>query len=183
MRYLRGIKKQIRFSFKSLLHKIAMNVTNDRVKNTFYRWRGTRIGEHVRIADGVFIEEVRPDLIEIEDGVNIGPRTVIVAHDSSYHCINPDIPVIFARVYIRKNAYIGANATILPGITIGEGAIVAAGAVVTKNVDPGTIVAGVPARLLTSVEDALNRFSDLDALQNEMEKIVSGTNPPENEDV
>jgi acetyltransferase-like isoleucine patch superfamily enzyme len=55
-------------------------------------------------------------------------------------------------VNIGNKVWIGANATILPGVTIGDGAIVAAGAVVTKDVVPKTLVGGVPARLIKSVE-------------------------------
>jgi len=168
---------------KGFLHVLAMNIPNDRIRNTLYRWRGTKIGNNVGIGHGVFIEESRPNLIEIEDGVNIGPRAVIVAHDSSYHCINPEVPILFGRVRIRKNGYIGTKAIILPGVTIGEGAIVAAGAVVTKDVAPGVIVGGVPAKVLTTVEEALNRLPDLDALRKEMEEIKSGAYIPEEEDV
>ena len=46
----------------------------------------------------------------------------------------------------------GANVTVLPGVTIGEGAFVAAGAVVTKDVAPGTVVAGVPARFVKTAQ-------------------------------
>jgi acetyltransferase-like isoleucine patch superfamily enzyme len=49
---------------------------------------------------------------------------------------------------VADRASIGSNATILPGIVIGEGALVGAGAVVTKDVPPGAVVAGNPARLL-----------------------------------
>jgi acetyltransferase-like isoleucine patch superfamily enzyme len=55
-------------------------------------------------------------------------------------------------VKIGNKVWIGANATILPGVTIGEGAIVAAGAVVTKDVAQLTVVGGVPAKLIKSVE-------------------------------
>ena len=49
-------------------------------------------------------------------------------------------------VYIGNDVWIGVNVTMIGGITIGDGAVVAAGAVVTKDVEPYTIVAGVPAK-------------------------------------
>ncbi|MDH5362441.1 MAG: N-acetyltransferase [Aigarchaeota archaeon] len=49
-------------------------------------------------------------------------------------------------VTIQDRAIIGGNATLLAGITIGEGAVIGAGAVVTKDVEPETVVVGVPAR-------------------------------------
>jgi acetyltransferase-like isoleucine patch superfamily enzyme len=55
-------------------------------------------------------------------------------------------------IKICDNAWIGMNAIILKGVEIGEGAIVAAGSVVTKNVDPWTMVAGNPARLVRQLE-------------------------------
>jgi acetyltransferase-like isoleucine patch superfamily enzyme len=51
---------------------------------------------------------------------------------------------------VGRRASIGSNATILCGISIGEGATIGAGSVVTRDVPPGAVVAGVPARLLTS---------------------------------
>ncbi|MFN9782517.1 MAG: acyltransferase, partial [Sphingobacteriales bacterium] len=54
-------------------------------------------------------------------------------------------------ILIKRNAWIGASATILPGVTVGEDAIVAAGAVVHKDVEAGTIVGGVPAKLIRRI--------------------------------
>ncbi len=56
-----------------------------------------------------------------------------------------------APVKIGNKVWIGANVTILPGVSIGDGAIIAAGAVVNKNVQPSTIVAGVPATIINNI--------------------------------
>lgn len=150
MEILKKEYRRIRYSLilKGILHVIAMNLPHDYLSKIFYKMRGTKIGKNVGIAQGVFIEESQPNLVTIEDGVNIGPGAIIVAHDSAYHCIDPNIPILFGKVTIRRNAYIGAGAVILPGVTIGEKAIVAAGAVVTKDVSPGMTVGGVPARVI-----------------------------------
>jgi acetyltransferase-like isoleucine patch superfamily enzyme len=49
-------------------------------------------------------------------------------------------------VVISDRVFLDARATILPGITVGESAVVAVGAIVTKDVEPFTIVGGIPAR-------------------------------------
>ena len=58
-----------------------------------------------------------------------------------------------APIKICKGAWIGAKVIILKGITVGEGAVVGAGSVVTKNVEPYTIVAGSPARLIRQIKE------------------------------
>lgn len=64
-----------------------------------------------------------------------------------------DIPIkeqgIEARgILIQDDVWIGAGVTILDGVEIGRGSVIAAGAVVTKNVEPFSVMAGVPAHLL-----------------------------------
>jgi acetyltransferase-like isoleucine patch superfamily enzyme len=57
-------------------------------------------------------------------------------------------------ILISKGAWIGARTIILKGVTIGEGAIIGAGAVVTKDVQPWTIVAGNPAKLIREIPES-----------------------------
>ncbi len=73
---------------------------------------------------------------------------------------NMNFPAMFEEsinrgpIEIGHDVWIGANSTIMGGISIGTGAIVGAGAVVTKDVAPYSVVAGVPARVIS------NRFDD-----------------------
>lgn len=107
----------------------------------------------VNIGKNVFINNnlkcVARGGITIEDGVMLAPGVSIltVNHDLKDHCIL--IPI---SVTIKKNAWIGANVTICPGVEIGEGAVVGAGAVVTKDVEPYTVVAGVPAKFIKNIK-------------------------------
>ena len=63
-----------------------------------------------------------------------------------YDLVSDDSRSDYTRTTIGSDVWIGTNAIIKDGITIGDGAIVGAGAVVTKDVEPYTIVAGVPAK-------------------------------------
>ena len=56
-------------------------------------------------------------------------------------------------VIIEDDVLIGANAVVLEGVKVGKGAVVAAGSIVVKNVEPYTVVAGVPAKVLKKVDD------------------------------
>jgi len=60
--------------------------------------------------------------------------------------------VAMGPIRIRRGAWVGARACILKGVTIGEGAVVGMGSVVTRDVDPFTVVAGNPARLIRNLE-------------------------------
>lgn len=59
-------------------------------------------------------------------------------------------------VVIGDRAWIGSNVIILPGVTIGEGAVCCAGCVVTKDVEPYSVVAGIPARAVTTRPQTLS---------------------------
>ncbi len=99
-----------------------------------------KIGNNVSIQSGVYI----PTYSIIEDNVFLGPNSVLT--NDKYIGYEDPRKGDLKGVMIEKNASIGANSTILPGVRIGHNAVVGSGAVVTRDVAPGTVVAGVPAK-------------------------------------
>ena len=107
-----------------------------------------RIGDHVWIGPQAYFDA--RDLI-IEDSVGWGPGAKVLG--STHSGVPREVPIMQTDLEIRPvrigaGADIGVNAIILPGVTIGCGAIVGAGAVVIEDVQPFSIVAGVPARFI-----------------------------------
>jgi len=94
------------------------------------------------------------DRVTIEDKVTVSHRVMILTHTDVGESPLKDgpFPPGQAPVTLRHGAYIGAGALILPGVEIGVCAAVGAGAVVTRDVPPYTVVAGVPARRLRTIE-------------------------------
>jgi acetyltransferase-like isoleucine patch superfamily enzyme len=107
---------------------------------------GCVIGNNVRVHTGVYVAQ----FTTIEDDVFLAPG-VMIANDRHPICRD-----CLQGPTIKRGARIGINSTLLPGVVIGEGALVGAAAVVTKDVPPGVVVAGNPARVMGDVE-TLNR--------------------------
>ncbi|MDD5729657.1 MAG: acyltransferase [Candidatus Omnitrophica bacterium] len=89
--------------------------------------------------------------LTIGNFVMIGNNSTIITANHGFSL--PDIPMLrqplaAAPVTINDDVWLGANVVVLPGVTIGQGAIVGAGAIVTKDIEPYSIVAGNPAKLL-----------------------------------
>jgi UDP-2-acetamido-3-amino-2,3-dideoxy-glucuronate N-acetyltransferase len=116
--------------------------------------RGTSLGQNVFVAPGVVVGagcKIQNNVslyegVTLYDEVFVGPSAVFT------NVINPRAHVVrrseFAPTVVGHRATIGANATIVCGTTLYEGAFVGAGAVVTADVQPYSVVLGVPARPL-----------------------------------
>ena len=150
---------KIRWSSRatSLFHVFAMYAPLNSIRIFFYRRRGVRIGKGVYIVQGTFLEESRPWLIEIHDGVRIGAGVIIATHDAVYHGYDESIPHRFGKVIVGEKATICPGSIIMPGVTVGERAVVAPGSTVLHDVPARTIVSGSPAKHLMTLEEGLER--------------------------
>ena len=117
--------------------------------------KDAQIGRRCKISSHTFICEG----VTIEDEVFIG-HGVMFINDSYPRATTASGELQTAadwkveRTVVRKGASIGTGVTVLANVTIGERAIVGAGSVVTRDVPPGTIVIGNPARVLRAIGDA-----------------------------
>jgi acetyltransferase-like isoleucine patch superfamily enzyme len=109
--------------------------------------------DKVKIGSGVDINYyttiVAFDHITIGNDVLIGPYVLI--HSGNHRFDDLSMPIrlqghMQAPIHIGDNVWIGAHAVILKGVTIGDGAVIAAGAIVNRDVEPYTIVAGIPGK-------------------------------------
>lgn len=86
--------------------------------------------------------------IAIGSRVMMGPRVMLLT--ANHDLVTRETTV--SPIVIEDEVWLGAGVTILPGVTVGRGSIVAAGAVVTRDVPPGVLVGGVPAKVIKPVE-------------------------------
>lgn len=101
-----------------------------------------------------------PQWVSIGDNVVMSDCSVL-GHDASAQmlCRSYGLPLdAVGKVDIKDNVFIGWNVIIMPGVTIGPNAVVAAGAVVTKDVPPGAVVGGVPARPIGTVDQLVAKM-------------------------
>jgi putative colanic acid biosynthesis acetyltransferase WcaF len=114
-----------------------------RSTRVFHPWL-LEVGDWCAISTGVTIYNLGP--------ITVGHHTVI--SQDVYLCAgthdytNPTLPLLRPPINVGSGVWIAAGAFICPSVTIGDNALVAARAVVTRDVPPGMIVAGNPARVV-----------------------------------
>ena len=160
-----------------LLYRIFHAISNiprieiaQRLRGHFYSYLLENCGKNLRLGIGARIRN--PPLVSIGDNCYIGEDTHLYAWNeritignnvliaagarliSRNHAFeNMDLPIssqgyINQLIVIEDDVWIGFNVVVLAGVTIGRGSIIGANAVVTKNVEPYSIMGGVPARLI-----------------------------------
>ena len=106
------------------------------------------LGERVFMNTGATV--VANHSIVVGDDCLIGDLVAIF--DSDHHSMEPSSPTRIAPVRLGTNVWVGRSAVVLPGVTIGDHAVIAAGSIVTGDVPARTLMAGVPARPIRTLD-------------------------------
>lgn len=104
------------------------------------------IGNGVRLHTRVFV----PEYSVLGDGCWLGPGVMVT---NARYPRSEGVKERLIGAHIEEGAIIGANVVLLPGVRVGARALVGAGSVVTKDVAPGMVVAGNPARVINQIEN------------------------------
>lgn len=157
---------------KKLIYKIKINLfhTKNSMKERIclYRSRGMKIGEHCYIGANVTFGRGGSDPIVIGNDCVITGCTIL-GHDASPALFLEELQgtsIYDRRSYkketrIGNRVFIGVNAVVLAGITIGDNCIVGAGAIVCHDVPPGSVVAGNPAKVISTIEDFKKKYRQI----------------------
>ena len=145
----------------------------------YARSLGVRMGENVHFYNmtaGMFGTE--PWLITLGNNVYITSECQFITHDGGTLILRREVPdlELTAPIYIGNDVYIGLRTIILPGVSIGNRCIIAAGSVVSKSIPDNSVEAGVPARVIKTTDQYLEKaktrslhFGHLSAKEKERE--------------
>lgn len=132
-----------------------LGVEDALIESPFYCDYGChlRVGKNFYANHGCTILDCA--MITIGDNCLLAPHVVI---SSATHPLSAKLRAAgdehAAPIIIGNNVWIGASATVCPGVTIGDGAVIGAGAVVVKDVPANVVVAGVPAKIIRTIDNA-----------------------------
>lgn len=124
----------------------------------YYRNKGITIGANCvfRFPGSTKIDTMRPSLVEIGDNVDMNKNFTIMAHDFSHRVLLQLYGEFLSSsgpVTIGSNIYFGTDVTVLKGVTIGDNCIIGAGSIVSKSIPPNSVAAGVPCRVICSIDE------------------------------
>lgn len=130
----------------------------------YLRSLGVKIGEHCSIASNVQLGS-EPYMITIGDNVRLTENVRLVTHDGGLWVVrelkeeykNADL---FKPIVIGNNVHVGVNSVIMPGVTIGNNVIIGCGAVVTKDIPDNSVAVGVPAKVIETIDEYVEKNKD-----------------------
>jgi acetyltransferase-like isoleucine patch superfamily enzyme len=144
-----------------MVKKIIMKILHYKNPADYWRRLGSQIGEDAEIYYSASLGS-EPYLIKLGKHVRINEHVSFITHDGGVWVLRGlydelDDVDLFGTITVGDNVHIGHNTVIMPNVTIGSNCIIGCGAIVTKNIPDNSIAVGVPARVIETVDEYLEK--------------------------
>ncbi len=166
--------------FRHILLKIRLYRYDMDSIAPYFREQGVRVGKGTRIVSkdvgGTFGSE--PYLVRLGNNCSMAAGVRFITHDGGVWALRNKHPKLdcFAPIEIKDNVIVGMNTIIMMGVTIGPNCVIGAGSIVTKDIPPNTVAAGVPAKVIMTLDEyekkKLEQFSPVRGLPHDERKKI-----------
>ena len=150
----------------SKIDLIRLKLTRESKRAKIWRKYGLNVNPDGGVSIGHGAEfGSEPYLITIGDRTRINKNVQFITHDGSMWVVRNLYPEyknadLIKPIKVGSNVQIGNNTMILPGVTIGNNCIIGAGAIVTKDIPDNSVAAGVPARVIETLDEYIEKNKD-----------------------
>lgn len=144
---------------------ILLFVRNNQQKRNYLIKQGAKIGKNTRILSKVGCLGTEPYLVEIGENCLISTDVHFLTHDGGISVLN-NLNAFdrrmdkFKRIKVGNNVFIGMGTKIMGGVTIGDNVVIGTGSIVTKDVESNSVVCGVPAKKIKTIEEYRKSVED-----------------------
>ena len=125
----------------------------------YWKSKGLIVGENCEIYRSASFGS-EPYLITLGNHVRVNSGVNFITHDGGVWVLREYLKILdhekidlFGQIIIGNNVHIGTNAIIMPNVTIGDNCIIGCGAIVTKNIPNNSIVVGIPAKVIKTIDE------------------------------
>lgn len=150
-----SILRKFRKIYRVIYKKVVGNINPQKYAKKI----GVNIQGKVYVVGSVYWNS-EPWIITLGDNVHITDGVKFITHDGGARLLRPKVPDVEVTkpIVVKNNVFIGNNVIILPGVTVGNNVVIGAGAVVTKDVPDNSVVAGVPARVIKTIDEYFEKL-------------------------
>lgn len=140
-----------------LWQKIYYRLCSNSRRIAFLRKRGVHIGKRCVIPGTSFFGS-EPFLVKLGDNVRLTAHVEFITHDGGCWVVrnyNEQYKAcdLFSPITVGNNVHIGIGTIVMPGVHIGNNVIIGCGAIVTRDIPDNSVAAGVPCRVIRSIDD------------------------------
>ena len=154
-----------KYGWNTINHLLSKVLIRGQKSQDWLRLCGAKIGEGSYLACGIDAFQ-EPYMISIGNKVYVAGGVVFMTHDGALSWVSRAMGHTDKRtdkigyIVVKDNCFIGAKAIIMQNVTIGKNCIVGMGAVVTKDVPDNSVVAGVPAKVICTTDQYLEKHKN-----------------------